>query len=124
MANARIRYAPLYLNNVKLGDVHTNSLNGASGDEAAFDADGYAGHTDGAGTSKVSATAIVPVIASNTATILGLFKNKSYCELGQFINGAWVQATYRCVSYNIDTDRKSGKLEGKFEFEGGEVSVN
>lgn len=123
MANARIRYAPLYVDNTKFAELHTNTNAINSGDEAQYDADGYAGHSDGAIMTKISGTAIVPVTGTNV-DILSLLKNKSYFEVGQFIGGQWVQVTMRCLSATYDTDRKTGKMEGKFEFEGGEPSVN
>ena len=123
MANARIRYAPLYLNGTKIATLHTSTNAMSSGDEAQYDADGYAGHSDGAPMTKISGTEIIPVTGTNV-DVISLFKAKSYFEVGQFVGGRWVQVTMRCLSYTVDTERKSGKMEGKFEFEGGEASVN
>jgi hypothetical protein len=123
MANARIRYSPLYFGGQKFAELHTSGTAINSGDEAQYGAEGYLGHSDGAIMTKISGTAIVPVVGTNV-DVLSLLKNKSYVGVGQFIGGKWVEVSMRCLSANYDTDRKTGKMEGKFEFEGGEPDVS
>lgn len=123
MANARIRFAPLYINDVKFAEAHGISTNLASGDEAQYGAEGYIGHSDGAMMTKISPTAIVPVVGTNV-DVVTLMKSKAYFQVGQLVGGQFLRVDMRCISANFDTDRKTGKLEGKFEFEGGEPDVS
>lgn len=122
MSNARIRYAPLYIADQKFAEAHTVDYTMTSGDEAQFGAEGYIGHSDGATTVKFSCTAIVPVVGTNV-DVVSLIKNKQYVDVALPLNGKFHRASCRCVSANYTTDRKTGKLEGKFDFEGGDPNI-
>lgn len=122
MANARIRFAPLYLGDIKFAEAHTVNYTLASGDEAQFGAEGYVGHSDGATTTKFSCTAIVPVVGTNV-DVVGFIKNKAYFDAALPIGGKFHRVSVRCVNATFDTDRKTGKLEGKFDFEGGDPNI-
>lgn len=122
MANARIRFAPLYLGDQKFAEAHTINYTMTSGDEMQFGAEGYIGHSDGATTTKFSCTAIVPVAGTNV-DVVNIIKNKEYVDAAMPLNGRFHRVSVRCVTATYDTDRKTGKLEGKFDFEGGDPNI-
>ena len=61
MARALIRPFPLYANGLKVAEVSGGTYEIASGDEMQIATDGYLGHSDGATTTKVSPSCIIPV---------------------------------------------------------------
>ena len=122
MARGIIRAAPLYMNGKKIAEVSDGTYDISSNDESHITTDGYAGHSDGAATTKINANTIVPVKGMQTAVDDALV-NKRYVSMSILMNGKIHQIDMRLVNGNYKWDFKSGSCAGSFSFEGGAPEI-
>jgi hypothetical protein len=123
MANVRVRPFSMFLGGAKFAEMHQAKLTLSSGDEPQFGDGGFLGMSDGAQTCAVSATAIVPATKAQSVDLISALQNKQDIDLivGS-IGTKLISVTIRCTKAEFDTDQKTGKLEGNFEFMGGAFS--
>jgi hypothetical protein len=122
MARALIRPAPLYVNGKKFAEIASGTYELNSNDESQVATDGYMGHADGSMTSKVSASAIVPVKGMQV-TVDTFLVNKTYVTVGIFQNGKFHQVDMRVVSNSYKWDFKNGQNQCDISFEGGQPEI-
>lgn len=119
MALVRVRHASLRANGKKIAEMYDCTYDIASGDEPQFGDDGFLGMSDGAITSQIDCTSIVPV-AGMSVDIDALILNKTDVDITHsVVNGKIHQVTMRCTGANYKTDAKAGTLVGSFKFMGG-----
>lgn len=119
MARGRFRSFPLYVDDDKVAECRQNQDSLETNDEAQFDSDGYAGHTDGSGLRTVTFTMIIPVKGTKL-DIDGIIQSRKYVQLGLIVNGKFAKSEGRIKSRSYKSDVKNGVCEGDFTFEGGE----
>jgi hypothetical protein len=120
----RIRHASLYMDGEKVAECSQSEYGIASGDESQIADSGYFGHSDGAETTTLSFDTIEPVRPSSSTKIRKALRNKTYVEMSvALISGAVEQVWMRAVKANYTSDAATGKLNGKFEFEGGAAEI-
>lgn len=120
MSRSRFRAVPLYINGKKVAEVTKGKLSLASGDEMQIGTDGYLGHSDGAMTSKLNPTCIIPVGGMTTTALRDALFNKKYLTAGLPVDGKFMQVDMRVVSGDFDWDWKTGTITGDYSLEGGE----
>ena len=120
MANVRVRPFSLFFNGKKLGQMHQAKFTLQSGDEPQFGDGGFVGMSDGAATSTVSATTIVPATKALDFDLVGALQNKQDVDVAVPIGPNIFMVTVRTTKAEFDTDQKTGTLSGNFEFMGGE----
>lgn len=116
--NAIIRSSPVFIDGLKLATVESGSFDITSGDEAQFGTDGYIGHSDGAMTSKVETSHIVPV-AGMEAKIKQAVLEKRNVMATVFTDGGTFTFYGRMTSLGYNWDSKTGANKGKVTIEGG-----
>lgn len=119
MANARIRPFSLYFNGAKLGQMHQAKLTLQSGDEPQFGDGGLLGYSDGAAQTMLTCTAIQPASTQMDVDLATLLLQKQYVDVAVPIGPNIYTASFRPIKAEFDTDQKTGRLEGNFEFGGG-----
>jgi hypothetical protein len=119
MALVRVRHASLRLNGRKVAEMYDCTYHIASGDEPQYGDDGFIGMSDGAITSQIDCSTIVP-ISGMSVDIDGLVLNKSDVDIAHsLVNGKIHQVTMRCTDADYKSDAKNGTLMGSFKFFGG-----
>lgn len=119
---AKIKFAPLYVNNKKCAELEDVSYEIMSNDEAQIGTEGYLCHSDGATMAKASCNSLVPV-GGTTPNMVQHILNKNDVSLGLPIDGGLQKFTGRLVTVSYKSSSKNGKTEGQFSFEGGKPQV-
>jgi hypothetical protein len=122
MANVRIRPFSLFFMGKKVGQMFQANFKVMSGDEPAFGDGGLQGYTDGAATSSLSCSAIQPATKDLDFDLAGALAAKQDLDVSVPIGPRIYTVTMRTLVAEFDTDQKSGRLDGKFEFGGGEAT--
>lgn len=123
MAQPKIRSASLFLGGRKMGTIEGIKYTYNSGDEPQFGDPGGVGFSDGAATTNLTATGIVPV-AGMSVDIVTAMQNKSDFEVSlALINGKIHQITMRATKAEFTGSQKSGTLMGDFEWSGFEPKI-
>ena len=122
MANVRIRPFSLYFNGKKLGQMHQAKLTLASGDEPQFGDGGLIGYSDGAATTMLTCAAIQPATSQMDVDLPQMLLQKQDIDVAVPIGPNIYTASFRTIKAEFDTDQKTGRLEGNFEFGGGATS--
>jgi hypothetical protein len=121
MANVRVRPFSTFFNGKKLGQMHTAKITLASGDEPQFGDGGFLGMSDGAATTTLTCTAIQPATKQLDVDLVAALQGKQDLDVVVGAIGPnLISVTVRCTKAEFDTDQKTGRLEGNFEFMGGE----
>lgn len=119
------RHFSFYIGGKKVATATGGEYGGKSGDEAIITDDGYSGHTSGAMTTSATINTIEPVRQSDSAVIVDALINKKYIKVSEsLVAGGIHTMTMRCVNYNFTSERASGKITGKFDFEGGKPEIS
>ncbi len=121
MANVRIRPFSIYFNGKKLGQMHQAKFTLQSGDEPQFGDGGLLGYSDGASQTMLTCTAIQPATTQMDVDLPNLLIGKQDIDVAIPIGPNIYTATFRTIKAEYDTDQKTGRLEGNFEFGGGET---
>jgi hypothetical protein len=123
MANARVRPFSVFGNGKKVGQIFQANFKLMSGDEPQFGDGGLLGYSDGATQSSLSCSAIQPAGKNMDYDLAGALLQKQDIEISLGSIGSNIYSvTMRTLTAEFDTEQKSGKLEGKFDFGGGEPS--
>lgn len=122
MARPIIRPAPIYYGTRKVAEIQEGNYELASNDQLEIGAEGYIGHTDGATTSKIEMTLVVPV-GGVTPTMLVDMLNKQYVKIGLVEDGKSHRLEGRIVTIRYQWDHKQGQNRLTGTFESGEPEV-
>lgn len=123
MANVKVRAASLYIGGSKVAEVEGTEYDLVGGDEAQFGDPGYLGHSEGAITTKMNCTAVLPVKGTKVDMVDIFLKKKDVSVTLATVAGKFHKITMRCVSCNVKSSHRNGTQMGSFSFEGGEPSV-
>jgi hypothetical protein len=125
MATPKYRHYVLFVKGRKAGLAHGLALDGTSGDEVQFDANGIAGLSDGIAQFKISADTLTPVAGDSTVDWEGIFVNKTEVEVKFFAGGKTTTFPARITTFHLESKSQSGVATGRFEFtQAGEASVS
>ena len=120
MASARFRSSSVFVAGKKVGQMNNVKYHYMSGDEPQFGDPGYAGHSDGAATSSLTCTQIIPVSGTDFDPHAAI-KSKVYLDITVgVIAGKLHQVTMRCIDYEVTGETKNGTLTGVFNLAGGD----
>lgn len=123
MSLQRFRSASIYAFGKKVGQFESFDYEEVSGDEPQFGDPGGLGYSDGAMTTKLSASGVVPVLGMDFDFEANL-RAKAYIDIALAgINGKIHQITMRVLSAKWKGSQKAGTLMGDFEMGGFEPSV-
>lgn len=123
MANYRIKAASLLVGGNKVGQFETNQYTSISGDEAQFGDPGYAGHSDGAATTAISATGFMPVQGMDFDFEAAMLAKQYLNILVEPINGGLRNITMRCVKVEVTSNHRNGEQKGTINLEGGPATI-
>jgi hypothetical protein len=123
MAQVKVKAASLYINGSKVAEIEGTDYDLQGGDEAQFGDGGYQGHSDGAITTKVSATGIMPVPGMKVDLVDRFLKKKDVSVSLATIQGKIHRITMRITNCNVKSSHRNGTQTGSFSFEGGEPEV-
>ena len=124
MALVRVKHASIFRNGKKIAECYQNKYHIASGDEAAFGDDGFEGMTDGATTTTIDCTTIVPYGGMSVDLADDLLNKRDVDMTVGLVNGKIHEITMRVLEAEFDSDAKTGALNGAFKFMGGVPSVS
>lgn len=113
-----IRFAPISINHLKIGEAENVTYDIETGDEIQIGADGVLGLSDGTATCTATFNAIIPVKGMGFQ-IDNVILNKLYVDIKIPLNGQQHVATGRITGVNYSTDAKTGRCTGQFKFTGG-----
>lgn len=123
MANVKVRAASLYVNGSKVAEFEGTDYDLQGGDEAQFGAEGYIGDSEGAITTQVTATGVIPV-SGTKVDLIGIFLRKEDVSIGlNAISGKLHKIDMRCRNINVKSSHRNGTMNGTFTFGGGEPKV-
>lgn len=120
MALVRVKHASMYANGKKIAEMYDNTYSISSGDEPQFADIGFAGMSDGAITTSLDCSVIVPVQGLSVSMDDFLLGKQDVDILLSPIAGRLHQITMRCTNADYKSDAKTGTLNGTFKFFGGE----
>ncbi len=125
MSGPIVRNVSMYAGTKKVSEQETLSYSGTDGGEAVFGdvPGGYVTYTQGAITSELTMTEIVPVPGTSFDFVSALVNHVDLDMALSLIDGKIHQLSMRCMSYKFDSDVKSGSLKGEFRFVGGQPTV-
>lgn len=116
MARALIRPAPVFYKGKKVAEIREGTYEIDSNDQREITAEGYIGHSDGATTSSVQMTLVVPV-PGISITMLGDMLNKSYVKVGVFEDNKLhnLEGRFVKLAYSWNHEKGENRLVGSFE---------
>lgn len=109
----------MYMGGKKVAEMYDNTYDIASGDEPQYGDDGFEGMTDGAVTTQLDCTTIVPVSGMSVSIVNALLGKQDVDITLGIIDGHIHQITMRPTGANFKSDAKTGSLAGSFKFFGG-----
>lgn len=118
MANVRVRPFSVFIGAKKFGEMHQAKFTINSGDEIQFGDGGAVGMSDGAETTSLSCTAIQPATRLMSIDLVDAIRNKKDLDVAIPIGTKIVMMPMRTSKAEFDTDQKTGRLEGMFDFIG------
>jgi hypothetical protein len=113
------RNASVYINSRKVAEIESGTYEHNSGDEAQFGSEGWMGHSDGAGITRLTFNTVVPAVG-HEITFSNIIKNKEYAQVAVIIDGRAELLTMRIMSRSYNFDSRAGTVKGAFTAEGGE----
>jgi hypothetical protein len=123
MANIRFRAPSIYINGKKMGTIEGVKEEIDAGDEPQFGDPGFLGFSDGAITTKISATGVVPTQGCEFDLVTAM-KNKMDLDIAVgIVDGKIHQCNMRCLKAQFTGSHKNGTQMGEFEFQGSEPNV-
>lgn len=123
MANIRVRAASIFINGKKQGTFEGTEYEYNSGDEPQFGDPGFLGHSDGAGTTRVTANGVNPLPGSG-ALLFQAMLNKQDVDVSLFpIDGGVHTITMRCISGKATSHHKPGTQEANYVLSGGDPKI-
>ena len=116
MAKALIRPAPLYYKGKKVAEIREGTYDIESNDQREICAEGYIGHTDGATTSSVQMTLIVPVPGLSIPLLADMLR-KAYVKIGLFEDAKLhnLEGRVTKISYSWNFEKGENRCVGSFE---------
>jgi len=124
MASVKIRSASMFVGGKKIGQIEGIDYEYSTGDEAQFGDPGYLGHSDGAGTTKLSASGIMPVAGQDVDFLARMQAKEDFDIALGIVNGKIHNVTMRGESAKVTGSQKAGTLHGSFAFAGGEPTIS
>ena len=123
MALIKTRAASIFLASKKAGNIEGTGYELNSGDEPVFGDPGGVGFTDGAATTRVSASGFNPVPGSGILLMQAIL-NKSDIDVSLFpIDGGIHTITMRCTSGKATSHHKPGTQEANYVLMGFEPKI-
>lgn len=114
----------VYIDGKLVGTAQSSQYDIDANDEAVIANGEYAGHTSGAIMTTLSIDTVEPVRPSESKKLVDAILNHKYLTLSESLIGGQVHTqVMRCKKASFTTDQKTGKMDGKFEFEGGKPEV-
>jgi len=125
MANPVVRQYSIYSNNKKIAEAETNSYSGTDGGEAVFGdvPGGFITYTEGAITTELTMTEIVPVAGTSFDFVSALLNHIPLDFALSLIDGHIHQVSMRCMNWKFDGNVQTGALKGEFTFRGGQPTI-
>jgi hypothetical protein len=123
MASAKVRAASIFVGGRKVGQFVSSKYTISAGDELQYGDPGVIGFSDGAITTTLSATGIVPVAGQDVALENALVNHNDIDVAVALINGKIHQISMRVNKAEYDSDHKTGILTGQFELIGTEPKI-
>lgn len=122
-SNVIVRAAVVRVDSKKIAEAFKHDLGVTSGDTAVFGAEGYLGHSSGAGQSTLDFDSIVPVPGMSKDVVTYLIQKKR-ASLTFFAGGKEYQIENAALTkFNLTSETQSGVLQGTFNWEGGPPTV-
>src|ERR1700724_3442662 len=112
MAEVKIRGASVYVNGKKLGNIENSKYHMKSGDEPQFGDPGFIGYSDGAMTTNLSGTGVIPVKGMGVDLVAVMKAKQSVDIMVSLIDGHIHAITMRTLEAEFDSSHKSGVETG------------
>jgi len=122
MAQSIIRPAPIYYNGKKVAEVREGTFEVDSNDVREITSEGYIGHTDGATTSSVQMTLVVPVEGISITALPDMLAKK-YVKIGILTDGHMSLMEGRIVKMSYTWNHEKGEMRCSGSFEAGEPAL-
>lgn len=122
MADPILRPAPVYYNGLKVAEIMEGSYDIDSNDQREITSEGYIGHTDGAGTTTMQATLVVPVAGIEANVLVDMIAKKQI-TVGIFTDGHYHSISGRFVKMSYTWNWAKGENRVTGHFEGGEPKL-
>lgn len=125
MANPVVRQVSIYANNKKVSEQETTSYSGQDGGEAVFGdvPGGFVTYTEGAITTELMMTEIVPVQGTSFDFVTALVTHQPLDFALSLVDGKIHQVNMRCLNFKFDGNVQTGALKGEFTFRGGQPTI-
>jgi hypothetical protein len=126
MANPIVRSISFYANNKKVSQQETVAYSGTDHGEEAFGdvPGGFMTYTQGAVTTEIQMTEIIPVPGSDFDFVSALINHTPLTAALSIVDGNIHQISVRCMEYKFDSDVQKGSLKGSFTFRGGGPAIS
>jgi hypothetical protein len=119
----RVKFAALYHNQKKIAELEDVEVSVMMNGEEIIATEGWLTVSDGAITSKLTATAIIPTSGTTPDMFMPLL-NRDDVQLAVPLFGKILKFDpSRPMSINVSSTTKSGKTSGKFEWVSGKPNV-
>lgn len=116
MSKSFIRPAPIYYNGKKVAEIREGTYEISTNDQREITADGYIGHTDGAETSDVQMTMVVPVPGISITALPDMLA-KRYVTIGIYEDGKLhnLEGRITKMAYSWNHEKGENRVVGSFE---------
>jgi hypothetical protein len=116
MSKSLIRPAPVYYRSKKVAEIREGTYEIDSNDQREIAAEGYIGHTDGATTSNIQMTLIVPVPGLSIPMLADMLR-KAYVKIGLFEDAKLhnLEGRITKISYSWNHEKGENRCVGSFE---------
>lgn len=122
MAQSIIRPAPVYKDGKKVAEVREGTYEVDSNDVREITSEGYIGHTDGATTSMMQMTMVVPVEGLSITALPDMLAKK-YVKIGVFTDGHMHLMEGRIVKMSYTWNYEKGEMRCTGHFESGQPQL-
>jgi hypothetical protein len=124
MANIKVKAASIFINGKKAGTLEGTDYEYNSGDEPVFGDPGYVTSSDGAITTRVTATGFNPVPGSGLLLFQAM-NNKQDVDVSLFpIDGGVHTITMRPLTGKAQSSHKTGMQSSNYTFIGGQPKIS
>ena len=118
-----IRYYGLFLDGAKFAELYQHKHDVNANSEAVFADGGWAGQTDGAVTSQITGSYIVPV-DGGVKDPVAILLSRRYVGVASLTGGKYVQNIMKFTAAGTETNSQNGTATGTFTLMGGEPSLS